>query len=48
MMMWIYRLITAFIIVTLFYVTFKKAKKWHWVMSAMILIPLILRFFLIK
>ncbi|HOI35038.1 MAG TPA: hypothetical protein PLM80_01280 [Mesotoga sp.] len=47
-MTFIYILIAIYIASILLYYVFKKASKWEWVMSAMILIPLILRIFLIK
>jgi len=47
-MMAIYIIITIFLAGILLYTTIKHAKKWEWVMSAMIIIPLILRILLIK
>ncbi|MDK2950544.1 MAG: hypothetical protein PWQ77_209 [Kosmotogales bacterium] len=44
----IYIIITVFLAGILLYTTFKHAKKWEWVMSAMIIVPMILRILLIK
>ncbi len=47
-MMVIYILLTIFIVGTYLYIAYKDAKKWDWLMIAMILIPMILRIFRIK
>jgi uncharacterized protein YqhQ len=44
----IYIIITVFLAGILLYTTVKHAKKWEWVMSAMIIVPMILRILLIK
>jgi hypothetical protein len=44
----IYILITIYLASILLYHVFKKATKWEWVMSGMVIIPLILRILLIK
>jgi len=44
----IYIAIAVYLASVLIYSAYKTAKKWEWVMIAMILIPLILRIFLIK
>jgi len=47
-MMLIYILLTIFIVGIYLYIAWKDAKKWDWVMIAMIIIPMILRIFRIK
>lgn len=47
-MTYFYIAIAVYLAAVLFFNAYKSAKKWEWVMSAMILIPLILRIFLIK
>ncbi len=44
----VYIIITVFLAGILLYTTVKHAKKWEWVMSAMIIVPMILRILLIK
>jgi hypothetical protein len=47
-MMLIYILLTIFIVGIYLYLAWKDAKKWDWLMIAMIIIPMILRIFRIK
>ncbi|AFK07254.1 hypothetical protein Theba_1584 [Mesotoga prima MesG1.Ag.4.2] len=47
-MTYLYIAIAVYLSSVLIYNAYKSAKKWEWVMSAMILIPQILRIFLIK
>ncbi len=47
-MMILYIIICVFLVITFLYMAYKEAKKWDLVMIAMIIIPLILRIFLIK
>jgi hypothetical protein len=47
-MMLIYIILTIFIVGVYLYLAWKDAKKWDWVMIAMIIIPMILRIFRIK
>lgn len=47
-MMLIYILLTIFIVGVYLYLAWKDAKKWDWLMIAMIIIPMILRIFRIK
>lgn len=44
----IYILIAIYMVSILLYNLYKRATKWEWVMGAMVVIPLILRIFLIK
>ncbi len=47
-MMFIYILLTIFIVAVYIYIAWKDAKKWDWLMIAMIIIPMILRIMRIK
>jgi len=47
-MMIIYIILCIFLVTTFIYMAFKETKKWNLIMIAMIIIPLILRIFLIK
>ncbi len=47
-MMLIYLILTVFIVCIYIYTAWKDAKKWDWVMIAMIVIPMILRVLRIK
>jgi len=47
-MMFIYIGLTIFIAAVYIYIAWKDAKKWDWLMIAMIIIPMILRVLRIK
>jgi hypothetical protein len=47
-MMLIYLLLVIFIVGVYIYIAWKDARKWDWIMIAMILIPMVLRIFRIK